>query len=180
MSWLVIPEYLRILPNIRIIILGSYRNGCMCRLKNVRNGLIESGFQNTRLAIDFKIPLQMQDELTPSYNLRKSEYWLLNSHIQIFIFFPKTDNANIGIELKTHLTYPGNAWSTIIASYDNPPSLVPGLGLRFQPELTMFNFSDDSDIISQSKGQIINLLSRLYNLPGINTLGEWEHYSSPM
>lgn len=173
-EWTTAPEYIEIMPKIHVLILGAFRDGCIERLRSVRNALIEYGFTNSRISLDFNFPQKFERERNEAYNLRVSEYWLQRSDVQIFIFFDGTDNASIGIELSMHLYHPGNSWSTIVGVYENCPSLVAGLAFRFEPALTLFYHLKDADIISQCNGSIMSRLSQYYGITRERHLGQWE------
>lgn len=176
-DWTSIPEFLTIEPKIRVLLLGSYRDGCLSRLKSIRNEMRKLGLLNTRLSIDFTYPVQSPDEKKEIFNLRASEHWLKISDIQIFIFFKGTDNGSIGIELATHLYDPWKSYSTIVGLYKGCPSLIAGLTLKFEPSLTKFEHSKDKEIISQSIGSVRSRLSQYYNIIYGRTIGNWEIYS---
>jgi hypothetical protein len=159
------------------LILGTFRNSCLNRLKLIRNALIDYGLTNSRISLDFDFPVQAEHERPEIYNLRASEYWLQRSDVQLFIFFKGPDNASIGIELATHLYNPRNSWSTIVGVYEDCPSLVAGLALRFEPSLTLFSHSNDDEIISQSEGQILSRLSQYYGMTRERQVGQREIHS---
>jgi hypothetical protein len=146
----------------------------LTKLESLRNGLIKGNIENCRLAKDFDRPPKNEDEPIEEYYLRKSEYWISYADIFLLVFYDGTDNASVGIELKTILSNPGNAWRTILAYEENVSSLVVGLGLRYQPEISVISFSNDSDLLRQSVGNIRRYLGRLYFEILQRPLGEWE------
>ena len=154
--------------------MGSYRNRFLTKLESLRNGLIKENIANCRLAKDFDRPIKNEDEPIEEYYLRKSECWINHADIFLLVFYDGTDNASVGIELKTILLNPDNAWRTILAYEENVPSLVVGLGLRYQPEISFIPFSNDSDLLRQSIGNIARYLGRLYFEVSQRPLGEWE------
>jgi len=176
-KWRVPPEYLTILPNIRVLILGSYSSPFLSRLESIRDEIIDRGISNAKLVKDFKVPAQQPNERLQAYNLRKSEYWIDRADIMIFVFFDGTDNASVGIELRTTLNNPGNAWRTLLAHTETTRSLVVGLGIRYQPDLSLIPFSNDEDIVEQAEGNVIRLLERFYSLIYQRQSGEWEFFS---
>jgi len=165
------------MPIIRVLILGSYRQQYKSRLESIRDELIERGIHNTRLVSDFMVPTQETGEPNQVYNLRKSEYWIDRADILIFIFFDGTDNASVGVEITTTLINPSNAWRINLAYTESTSSLVVGLGIRHQPDVSLIHYSDDADIVKQSKGNIIRLLGRFYRSLYQRHIGEWENSS---
>lgn len=174
-AWTTAPEYLSILPKVRLLLLGSYSKSFMQRLESIKSGLIQGGLMNCRITKDFFTPNRMQNEPEQLYNLRKSEYWVRQADVLFFIFFSGTDNASVALELSETLSQiPGNAWRTILAHEENVPSLIAGIGIRFQPEISLIPFSDDEDLQKQAIGNIVRLLDRLYPIILIRPDGEWE------
>lgn len=157
--------------------MGSYRNGSIFRLESIRDGLIKKKINNCRLASDFEKPIKLNGEPMDIYYLRKSEYWIQNADLFLLVFFDSTDNASVGIELSIILSNPDNAWRTNLAYQENVPSLVSGLGKRFQPEISLIPFSDDSDLQRQAIGNIRRYLGRFYFEVYNRPEGEWEHSS---
>ena len=176
-SWRGVPEYLTLLPIIRVLILGSYRSQYLNRLEAIRNELIGKGIINARLVKDFKVPVKYPGEPNPIYNLRKSEYWIDRADILLFIYFNNTDNASVGVELTTTLINPGNAWRINLAYTDKTASLVVGLGMRHQPDISLIHYSEDIDIVTQCRGNIIGLLARFFRSVYQRPVGEWENSS---
>ena len=177
-SWATPPEYLSILPRIRVLLMGSFHPNFLPRLESIKKGLIQSGIANCRITRDFDFPDRLPDEPEDSYNLRKSEYWIRRADVFIFVFFDGVDNSSVAIELNTTLsTMPGNAWRTILAYQENVPSLVSGLGIRFQPEISVIAFSSDLELQQQIVGNIIRLLERFYLSVYNRPDGEWEYSS---
>ena len=175
-KWTKEPEIIQIKDDVRVLLLGSYRDGCLTRLKNIRDA-IKLEFDNVRLAIDFEYPKQGVNEIQESYNLRASEYWLNNSDLQIFIFFKQTDNASVAIELATHLYKFAKSSSTVVGVYENCPSLLAGLSKRFEPSLSYFTHNSDEDIISYSKGTITSRLKQFYPIVSYRQSFDWEKYT---
>jgi len=179
-GWATPPEYLSILPKMRVLLLGSFHTELgLPKLKALKEYLIQNGVDNCRITRDFRSPLRMPNEQEDQYNLRKSEYWMRHADILVFVFFPGVDNASVGLELKEAVdNIPGSTWRTILAYYENPPSLISGLGRRIS-ELSVANFSNEEELHEQVYGYIIGLLGRLYNTVSNRPIGEWEYASIP-
>jgi len=174
-SWATAPEYMQIIPKVRLLMMGSYAQSFMQRLESIKNGLIKDGLTNCRMTKDFSTPSRMLNEPEKLYSLRKSEYWIRQADVLFFIFFFGTDNGSIGLELSTTLGQtPGNAWRTLLAYQENVPSLIEGYGIRFQPEISVIPFSDDIDLQKQATGNVVRLLGRLYSAVSTRPDGEWE------
>jgi hypothetical protein len=155
--------------------MGSYAKSFIQRLELLKNGLLQDGLTNCHMTKDFSTPLKMSNESEKLYNLRKSEYWIRQADVLFFIFFSGTDNASVALELSTTLNQnPGNAWRTILAYQEDVPSLIAGIGMRFQPEMSLIPFSDDLDLQKQATGNVVRLLSRLYPMVLTRPDGEWE------
>jgi len=177
-SWATPPEYLSILPKIRVLLLGSFHTKLgLPKLKALKDYLIQNGINNCRITMDFKSPFRMLNEQEDQYNLRKSEYWMRHADVLVFVFFPGVDNASVGLELKEAVdNIPGSTWRMILAYYERPPSLISGLGRRIS-ELSVADFSDEEELHKQVYGYIIGLLGRLYNIVYSRPPGEWESLS---
>jgi len=174
-TWTTPPEYLSILPKVRVLLMGSYAKPFMPKLASIRNGLIKVGLTNSRITKDFQTPLQMPNEPKQHYNLRKSEYWIRHADVFFFVFFNGTDNASVALELSDTIKQnAGNAWRTILAYQEGVPSLVLGLGIRFQPEMSLIEYSNGKDLQRQVVGNVVRLLSRLYTTILTRSDGEWE------
>ncbi|RLI46228.1 hypothetical protein DRO64_01280 [Candidatus Bathyarchaeota archaeon] len=177
-SWTTPPEYLSILPKLRVLLLGSYHTELgLPRLEALKNYLIQNGLNSCRIAKDFKSPIRMLGEPEDQYNLRKSKYWMRHADILVFVFFPGVDNASVGIELQYAVdNVPGSTWRTILAYYENPPSLISGLGKDIE-EFSVVNFSKEKELHEQIYGCIISLLHRFYDIVSNRSVGEWEYSS---
>jgi len=177
--WATPPEYLSILPRLRVLLMGSFHPNFLPRLSSLKEALIQDNIRNCRTAVGFNSPARMPNEPTASYYLRKSEYWISHADAFVLVFFDGPDNSSVAIELKTILSIsPGNAWRTILAYQENVPSLVAGLGIRYRPEISMIPFSQDGDLEEQIVGNIVGLLERFYLSVSGRSDGEWEYSSS--
>jgi len=178
-KWTTPPEYLMILPRIRVLLMGSFHPKLgLPKLKAIRDQLIQNGVRNCRMTIDFSSPVRMSYESEEGYNLRKSEYWINHTDVFILVFFPRTDNASIGVEETLILSStPSNAWRTIVAFSSRAhhiPSLPSGLSERYRPDISVIRFSNISDIQEQAKGYVVQLLARFYFTVHNRPDGEWE------
>jgi hypothetical protein len=160
--------YLQIKPKLRVLILGSYENSAKKRLEGLKDFLLTKNYLQTALVKDFKQPIRKNNESKKLFNLRKSEYWLPEADVPIFVFFQGVDNSGVSIELK-HLIdiYSDMAWRSIVAINDKPSekpvsSLIGGIVERWKREIQPVYFENDSILLSGVRGALTNLLENLY------------------
>jgi hypothetical protein len=175
-GWLV-PEFLRVKPKLRVLILGSYATSSLKRLGMLKDFLLRNGYLQTHLIKDFKNPPKHSKESQSAYNLRKSEYWIPKADVPIFVFLPNVDNT--GVELK-HLcdNCYDMTWRSIlgisIKPYPKISSLINGLIERWSESTQQVFFTTNKELQEGVRGALTNLLERLYFLAILRQRGAWE------
>jgi hypothetical protein len=160
--------YLEVKPKLHILLLGSYDKKVMNRLQRLEDFLLSKNYLNTALVCDFDHPKRNIDESKKLYNLRKSEYWLPEADIPVFVFFQGVDNSGVSIELKHMIdTYPDMSWRSIVAINDKPSekpvsSLVGGITVRWKRQIQTIFFKNDDVLKTNVKGALTNILEPLY------------------
>lgn len=160
--------YLQIKPKLRVLILGSYESSAIKRLESLKDFLLTKKYLQTALIKDFNQPARKNGESKKAFNLRKSEYWLPEADVPIFVFFQGADNSGVSIELK-HLidVYYDMVWRSIVATNNKPSehpvsSLIGGIIDRWSTEIQHVPFENDNILLSDVKGALKNLLEKLY------------------
>lgn len=176
----VVPQYLRVKPKLRVLILGSYEDSALKKLEMLRDFLLTKGYIQTSLVKEFKFPKKYPGESQSAYNLRKSEYWIPKADAPIFVFFPNVDNTGPAYELK-HLcdNHFDMAWRSIVGISIKPASkissLIHGLIQRWSGEIQQVFFNTDNELQEGVRGALTNLLEKLYLLAISRQKGEWEN-----
>ena len=125
-KWSRSSGYLSILPDIRVLLLGSYHEEFIPVLVDIRDYLIDNGLENSRIISDFYYSPRDPDEDLTVFIPRRCDYWIDQADIFLLIFCKGSDNASAGIELDRILRKQNTGWRTIIAIHERPPSLVEG------------------------------------------------------
>jgi hypothetical protein len=175
------PFYLRAKPKLHVLILGCYKSSAVKHLERLRDFLRENEYLIACLVKDFNYPRKLPTESDPSYNLRKSEHWIPESDIPIFVFLSKVDNTGVGYELKHLLdNFSDMAWRSIVCIDTSLglkiSSLLKGLIQRWSPSIQIIYFADDMELQSGSRGALTNLLERLLQRVIERKDGKWEMY----
>jgi len=177
-GWLA-PEFLRVKPKLRVLILGSYATSSLKRLEMLKAFLLRNGYSQTRLIKDFQRPTRQTKESQSVYNLRKSEYWIPKADVPIFVFLPNVDNTGVGYELK-HLcdNCYDMTWRSIVGISRKPApkisSLIDGLIERWSESIQQVFFTTNKQLQKEVRGSLTNLLERLYFHAISRQKGEWE------
>jgi hypothetical protein len=171
--------YLQAKPMLRILILGSYDKTAEEELYRIKKFLIGKGYVQTRLVEDFKNPLKEDNEIQSDYNLRKTEHWLPEADVGIFVFFPLVNNDGVELEFK-HVNdfYLDMIWRSIIGWSQNPrpkvSSLMNGLVNRWNEIANIVFFENIADLNQEIYGVLIGILEKLYFRVIFRGKGEWE------
>jgi len=172
------PEYLKIKPKLRVLILGSYELSSLERLRTLKGFLMLNGYLQTHLVKDFDYPTRSSGESQASYNLRKSEHWIPLADVAVFVFLPNVDNTGVGYELK-HLidNHYDMTWRSVVGISRPAPkisSLLGGLIERWSDSIQQVFFSTDTQLAEGVRGALTSLLGRLYFVVINRQPGEWE------
>lgn len=99
-----IDEILHKLADLKILILGSYRPiGMAKRLEIIRDCLRTRGFTNTFLVKDLGDEPRF-DEDDDIHWTDKSNHWMKNFDLSLFVFFADCDNSGVTDELNYFMT----------------------------------------------------------------------------
>ena len=179
-DWTAPPQFLTILPLIRLLILGPYRGGGASRLKMVRNGLIDSGISNCRLVLDFSGPPPTPGER--AYDLRKSKYWIDQADLLLFVFLGGKYEGGIALELRhaldTHREY-HSAVSYLQANADPVSSLIREQVQVYSEAITQIGFQTYQQLVRKAGGFVASKLEVVYYTAYRRPAGEWENSPLP-
>lgn len=174
-DWTIPPQYLYILDSVRVLILGPYYKGRARRLKAIRSSLIDKGVRNCRLVLDFNTPPKVEGEKT--YDLRKSEYWINQADLLLFIFLDGKYESGVAMELK-HATDTKREYDTIVAYPEKKAahisSLIGQYVSRYDPAITQIKSNTRREIVDKTLGVIVSKLETIYTKVSHRAAGEWE------
>ena len=157
--WLRPPEYLDCLPNVRLLVLGPYKNGGARRLKKIRHLLFERNLKNSRLVLDFDTPVKTITER--SYDLRKSEYWINQADLILLLFFSTLDSGGVTMELE-YCIKTNRESHCIVAYKESQSSSISGMikqkVKRYNRTITEIWFQKNSDLRTRFLGTVTGVL----------------------
>jgi hypothetical protein len=94
------PSILDLKSKLLLIILGSFDNGAIIKLRSLKECLIQKGYSKCKLVSDYKYPIKRRNETVDEYNLRKSIWWLAKADACIFVFLYGFKNDGVIVEFK--------------------------------------------------------------------------------
>jgi len=150
-----------------LLILGSYQDSSIQRLRDLKRRMIGIGWTKCRLVEDFDAPIRRDDEEEDAYLTRKSIYWIERSDACVFVFNAGADNESVGYELKhasDHL--PAKLETTLVAVDATGPyasTLVRGHIQRLRVERTarVALFRDEETLYRVSRNAALSFLRPL-------------------
>jgi hypothetical protein len=175
--WDTPPEYLAVFPKVRLLVLGSYAPEKLDTVKDISHQLIQNeGLSNARLVSDFATPEMRNMESEGAYNLRKSEFWIPNADVLLFVFLGQ--DAGVMHELDFALTTVQLAARSIVA-YDRTAhvtSLLQGLIDRYTREVSEIPFDGGSlgNLCQQVAGNVAQIIPKIYWEILLRPPGGWE------
>ncbi|MFA5870063.1 MAG: hypothetical protein WC941_10230 [Candidatus Bathyarchaeia archaeon] len=139
-----------------LLILGSYQDESITRLRNLKQRMMGSGWDRCYLVEDFEAPRMRDGEDEDAHLTRKSLYWIERSDACIFVFNAGANNESVGYELKhasDHL--PAKLDTTLVAvdtSGQYASTLVRGhiQKLRNERVTHLATFHDDETLFQAS------------------------------
>ena len=150
-----------------LLILGSYQDGSIQRLRDLKKRMIGIGGTKCRLVEDFDAPIRRDGEEEDAYLLRKSIYWIERGDACVFVFNAGADNESVGYELKhasDHL--PAKLETTLVAVDAMGPyasTLVRGhiQRLRVKRTARVALFRDEETLYRVSRNAALSFLRPL-------------------
>ncbi|MCX6649406.1 MAG: hypothetical protein NTV61_08490 [Candidatus Bathyarchaeota archaeon] len=150
-----------------LLILGSYQDASITRLRNLKRHLNGQGWTRCYLVEDFETPRIREGEDEDAYLTRKSLYWIERSDACIFVFNARANNESVGYELKhasDHL--PAKLETTLVAVDATGPyasTLMRGHIQRLQRDkhATVTTFNDEDMLYQASRNAALNFLDIL-------------------
>jgi hypothetical protein len=163
------------MARVRVLILGTYRNGGLEQLKGIRNALVESGISNCRLVSDFYLPPRLDGE--SNYELRKSIHWISQADLLLFVFIAGRDTGGPTIELK-HALEDERAQDSIVAYCESESvsisSLIKQEVNMWSPAISQKYYQQEDRLVDLTYGNIISKLERVYYEILRRPPGDWE------
>jgi hypothetical protein len=150
-----------------LIILGSYQDASIIRLRNLKRRMIGLGWERCYLVEDFDTPRIREGEDEDAYLTRKSLYWIECSDACIFVFNAGANNESVGYELKHASDYlPSKLETTLIAvdaSGQYASTLMRGHIQRLLDEKhsTVSTFRDEESLFKISVTAAMSFLGTL-------------------
>jgi hypothetical protein len=182
LRWLGGPETITVIPRAHVLILGSYTDSALRRLRACRDYLIDEEHAiYSRLVMDFATPQKTASQSDAEYNEWRSRYWIEHADIVVCIFVSRADQG-LTHELDYMLSrVEGIASRTVIAisrsAYPTISSLVKSQFSDYLRELTFVGFKSRKELHDGLSGALYNLCDltsmhmRVTNRP---VVGEWE------
>ncbi len=176
-NWTSWPGYLAYLKDVRLLVLGSYKNGGYKILSEVTNGLIKAGIANSRLVADFDPEAEKKQFDPETYELSKSEYWIERADLLLFDFIAGLDNGGIAMELAYAIER--DMMHRAIVAYNERDgktvsSLIKQRVKRYSSLVTEIRYSNETELVDQVKGSVVSKLEMLYERLRFRTPEEWE------
>jgi hypothetical protein len=173
-------EFDSILSKVRLLILGSYAPRNIGKISHLRNRLLShEELVNSRLVEDFQTPRKHENESGGAYNLRKSQYWIFQADVLLFVFLGASD-AGVMHELDLALSIPGAVNRTLVAYYRKAhiTSLLQGILDKYKRSIFEIPFEKIPSLASQVRGCVLELCDQLYISLTFRMDGEWESISA--
>ncbi|MGI0080240.1 MAG: hypothetical protein ACRECH_11500 [Nitrososphaerales archaeon] len=159
-----------------MLVLGPYKDGGYQILSSIRNGLIANDISNSRIVTDFETP--SKDSFDPStYELSRSEYWIDNSDLLLFVFIAGLDGAGVAVELNYAIE--SDLMHRSIVAYNETEGyklslLIKGKVKRYSSLVTEIKYDTQDEVVRKAKGAVVSKLEILYEHLRRRASGEWE------
>ncbi len=153
-----------------ILILGSYQDDSITRLRNLKQWMIGLGWERCYLVEDFDYPALRRGEDEDAYLTRKSLYWIERSDACIFVFNAGANNESVGYELKHASDHLSAKLETTLVAVDSTgryaSTLVRGHIQRLDAEkkTNIVYFRDEETLFRYSRNAAAKFLTMLKSL----------------
>lgn len=150
-----------------LLILGSYQDASITRLRNLKQRLAREGWTRCCLVEDFETPTIREGEDEDAHLTRKSLYWIERSDACIFVFNSGANNESVGYELKHASDHLPSKLETTLVAVDNTgryaSTLIRGHIQKIAEEnhAAVAPFNDDDNLFQVSVNASLAFLAKL-------------------